>query len=70
MAGKRVYVMLPKRDAELLRHLGLESQECVGMIARRFILERLYHHLEVSSELQEYDAQLARQERQELIRGR
>jgi len=70
MAGKRIYLTIPARDAELIRHLGVETGECIAMLCRRWVLTALYKRLEVDVDLQGYDAEQARLEREELLHGR
>ena len=70
MAGKRLYITIPQRDWHLIRHLAAQAQECPGMWARRVILTALYIDLKRNTELQQYDAELAAQERLEVLRGR
>lgn len=70
MAGKRIYITIPRRDALLLQRVAMMGQECVGMAARRWVLQELYRELALNGELQEYDAQLAAEERAEVLRGR
>lgn len=70
MAGKRLYITIPERDAHLIRRLAMMHAECMGMWARRTILIELYRELERSHDLQDYDAELARAEREEVLHGR
>ena len=70
MAGKRIYITMPSRDVELLRYLGVHTRECIGHVARRFILEMLYSQLKWDTALQDYDEKLGHKEREEVLRGR
>jgi len=70
MAGKRLYITIPKRDWELMRLWGATNTECPGMLARRWVLETLYRILREDSALQDADAKLAMREREEVLRGR
>ena len=70
MAGKRLYITIPKRDYELIRTWGLTRAACPGMVCRSWVLETLYHILREDGSLQDVDAELARREREELLHGR
>ena len=70
MAGKRLYITIPKRDWDLLRRIGTLEGQCPGYVARIYVLSHLYARLGEDTELQEYDQELARQERQEVLHGR
>jgi len=67
MAGRRIYITIPQRDADLLRRVGVETGECMGMVARRYVLTALYKRLWLDKELMEYDAEQARLEREEMV---
>jgi len=70
MRGKRLYITIPRRDYYLVQRYGVLVGQCSGQVARAWVLANLYRLLECESELRDYDAQLAYEERQEAIRGR
>jgi hypothetical protein len=67
VAAKRVYITIPKRDYDLILRTSALGQECPGQWCRRQVLTALYRQLEVDSDLQDYDAQLAAEERAQVI---
>jgi hypothetical protein len=70
MAGRRIYITIPERDWYLIRHLAMRSGECQGELSRRWVLQALYSALKRDEELSRYDAQLAQEEREEVLHGR
>ena len=70
MAGKRIYITVPTRDWALIRRTAALGQQCQGEWCRDAVLLRLYALLQTDVELQEYDAQLSREEREKVLRGR
>lgn len=70
MAGHRIYATIPERDYRLISRLAMIGGECAGMWARRVLLSELYRTLQNDEELLEYDAALARVERDQVLHGR
>jgi len=70
MAGKRIYLTIPTRDWHLLRRLSTLEGRYPGYMARIYVLASLYRELRNRPELQDYDDELGRLEREELLHGR
>ena len=70
MPSKRIYMTIPKRDAELISYVAMRNGECAGMWCRRQVLSCLYGQLQWDTQLQDKDVELARREREELLGGR
>lgn len=70
MAGKRVYITIPQRDADLIDRLATLKGQCRGQWCRVAVLVALYAALVRDLDLQDYDAELARREREEILHGR
>jgi len=68
MAGKRIYITIPEEDYELLNYAGALAKECRGMIARRYVLDRLYHELQASPLLQTYEEGIRARRRERMLR--
>lgn len=69
MAGKRLYLTVPRRDYELIRRLAVLTGQLPAVWARTQVLLALYAVLRNDEELQDYDAELAYADRQEVLRG-
>jgi len=70
VASKRIYISVPHRDYYLILRTATLSQECLGQWCRRAVLTELYRLLGEDTELQDYDAALARAERERMVHGR
>ena len=68
MARKRIYITIPEEDYELLVHAGVLAGECKGQLARRYVLGRLYHELQLSTELQAYEEGIQERRRERIER--